>query len=418
MVIVNTDILFNQLKQHIQSKPFVLMQMYSDVQKHPVENRVSCYWVDFQFEQYIVPVNHSEKYKDKLPMINTEQTIYVQDLKQYLHNTLVFSNDVKDLNWSWYQQTNQPYDFEQHLTNAHHHCYRLYYDKQNINDVVPLVKHAEYFQPISKELYKSFKYQNQTILENLYQIERNGLKTYEKIIYSEYNPFTSTGRPSNRFGGLNFAALNKSDGSRKQFISRFNNGVLVEMDFDAYHLRLIGEIVGYKFPKGSVHEHMAELYGLPYDEAKALSFKYLYGGITEEVSDNPFFSKVSDYIKVLWQDYQTNNFIESYIYNRKIHKKNLSDMNPNKLFNYMIQLMETENNIKILNELQPKLKKYESKLVLYNYDSFLFDFDTKDGLDFLKMVKETLESGGKYPVKISRGVNYHEMQDITEKFNE
>jgi hypothetical protein len=80
--------------------------------------------------------------------------------------------------------------------------------------------------------------------------------------------------------------------------------------------------------------------------------------------------------------------------------------------------METENNIKILNELQPKLKKYESKLVLYNYDSFLFDFDTKDGLNFLKMVKETLESGGKYPVKISRGVNYHEMQDITEKFNE
>ena len=25
--------------------------------------------------------------------------------------------------------------------------------------------------------------------------------------------------------------------------------------------------------------------------------------------------------------------------------------------------------------------------------------------------------GGKYPVKVSRGVNYHEMDDITEKFN-
>ena len=34
------------------------------------------------------------------------------------------------------------------------------------------------------------------------------------------------------------------------------------------------------------------------------------------------------------------------------------------------------------------------------------------------IVKETLESGGKYPVKISRGVNYHDMDDITEKFNE
>ena len=416
MVIVNTDILFNQLKQHIQSKPFVLLQMYSDVQKHPQENRISCIWVDFQFEQYIVPIHHTEKFRDIHNLITTDQTIYVDDLKQYRHNALVISDDVRDMNWSWYQQTNQPYDMDQHLTNAHHHQYRLNYDKENINDVIPLVKHAEYFGPISKELYKSYEQHDQTILENLYQIERNGLKTYEKIVYSEYNPFTSTGRPSNRFGGLNFAALNKSDGSRKQFISRFNNGVLVEMDFDAYHLRLIGEIIGYEFPQTSVHEHMAELYGLPYEEAKALSFKYLYGGISDDVSDNPFFSKVNDYIKLLWNDYETNNFVESYIYNRRIHRKNLTDMNPNKLFNYMIQLMETENNVKILNTLQPKLQEYNSKLVLYNYDAFLFDFDTKDGLEFLKMVKETIESGGKYPVKTSRGVNYHEMDDITEKF--
>jgi len=416
MIIVNTNTLFNQLKQHIQSKPFVLLQMYSDVKAHPQENRVSCYYVDFQDEQYIVPIHHTEKYQDDFEIIQTEQTIFVQDLKQYKHNTLVISKDVRDMNWSYYLQHNKSYDIEQHLTSAHHHYNRLYYNNKNTNDLIPLVKHAEYLKPISKALYESYEQQDQTILDNLHKIEKNGLRTYEKIVYSEYNPYTSTGRPSNRFGGMNFAALNKSDGSRKQFISRFNNGVLVDMDFDAYHLRLIGEIIGYKFPKGSVHEHMAELYGLPYDEAKALSFKYLYGGISDEVSDNPFFSKVNDYIKLLWQDYKTNNFVKSYIYNRTIYKKNLQDMNPNKLFNYMIQLMETENNIKILNELQPKLENYESKLVLYNYDSFLFDFDTKDGLEFLNMVKETIESGGKYPVKISKGVNYHDMQDITEKF--
>tara|TARA_R100001594_G_scaffold122052_1_gene158098 strand:+ start:94 stop:1350 length:1257 start_codon:yes stop_codon:yes gene_type:complete len=417
MIIVNTQKLFNQLKQQIQSKPFVLLQMYSDVNAHPQENRVSCYYVDFQDEQYIVPIHHTEKYQDDIQMIQTEQTIFVQDLKQYYHNTLVFGKDIRDMNWSYYLQHNKPYDTEQHLTNAHHHYYRLHYDKKNINDIVPLVKHIEYLKPIAENLFEHYEKQDQTLLENLYQIERSGLKTYEKIVYSEYNPYTSTGRPSNRFGGMNFAALNKSDGSRKQFISRFNNGVLVEMDFDAYHLRLIGEIVGYDFPKTSVHEHMAELYGLPYDEAKALSFKYLYGGITDEVSDNPFFSKVNDYIKLLWNDYETNNFVESYIYNRKIYRKNLRDMNPNKLFNYMIQLMETENNIKILNELNPKLQQYNSKLVLYNYDSFLFDFDTKDGLDFLNIVKQTIESDGKYPVKIGKGVNYHDMQDITEKFN-
>ena len=416
MIIVNTNTLFNQLKQHIQTKPFVLLQIYSDVKAHPQENRVSCYYVDFQDEQYIVPIHHTEKYQDEIQMIETEQTIFVQDLKQYYHNTLVFGKDIRDMNWSYYLQHNKPYESEQHLTSAHHHYNRLHYDKKDTNDLVPLVKHLEYFKPIAEDLFESYTERDQTLLTNLYQIERNGLKTYEKIVYSEYNPYTSTGRPSNRFGGMNFAALNKSDGSRKQFISRFNNGVLVEMDFDAYHLRLIGEIIGYEFPPGSVHEHMGKLYGLPYDEAKALSFKYLYGGITDEVSDNPFFSKVNDYIKLLWQDFQTNNFVESYIYNRKIYRKNLQDMNPNKLFNYMIQLMETENNIKILNELQPKLQQYDSKLILYNYDAFLFDFNPTDGLDFLNVVKQTIESGGTYPVKISKGVNYHDMQDITEKF--
>ena len=418
MIIVNTHTLFNQLKQHIQTKPFVLLQIYSDVKAHPQENRVSCYYVDFQDEQYIVPIHHTEKYSldYKAEVIQTDQTIYVSDIKKYKHNTLVISKDVRDMNWSYYLQHNKPYDFEQHLTGAHHHYNRLHYNKDDVNDLVPLVKHIEYLEPIAKNLYQSYEEHDQTTLLTLQDIERHGLRTYEKMVYSEYNPYTSTGRPSNRFGGMNFAALNKSDGSRKEFISRFNNGVLVEMDFDAYHLRLIGEIIGYQFPKGSVHEHMGKLYGLPYDEAKALSFQYLYGGITDEVSNNPFFSKVNDYIKLLWQDFQTNNFVESYIYSRRIHRKNLQDMNPNKLFNYMIQLMETENNIEILNRLQPKLEQYNSKLVLYNYDAFLFDFDTKDGLDFLNMVKQTIECGGKYPVKIGKGVNYHDMQDITEKF--
>ena len=91
-------------------------------------------------------------------------------------------------------------------------------------------------------------------------------------------------------------------------------------------------------------------------------------------------------------------------------------MNKNKVFNYLIQLMETENNMRMLTELLPKIDGYKSKLVLYNYDSFLFDFHMKDGLKFIKMVKKIVEQKGKYPVKIARGSNYHQMKDITEKF--
>ena len=54
--------------------------------------------------------------------------------------------------------------------------------------------------------------------------------------------------------------------------------------------------------------------------------------------------------------------------------------------------METESNIQILSELLPKVKEYNSKMILYNYDSFLFDFDAKvDKLDYLKKVKVILK---------------------------
>ena len=97
--------------------------------------------------------------------------------------------------------------------------------------------------------------------------------------------------------------------------------------------------------------------------------------------------------------------------------KNYSDMNPNKVFNYMIQLMETEYNFKMLGSLFDFLDNYKSKVVLYQYDSFLFDFNLDDGKDFLIDVKNILEQDGKYPVKVGYGCNYHEMKDFTEKLN-
>ena len=63
--------------------------------------------------------------------------------------------------------------------------------------------------------------------------------------------------------------------------------------------------------------------------------------------------------------------------------------------------METENNMKVLSELIPNIKDYKSKLILYSYDSFLFDFNMEDGLDYIKKVKEILEQKDKFPVKVS-----------------
>ena len=374
-------------------------------------------------KEFILPFNHSETLDLEISSLDSDTKKYTYDRKKLNH--YIKLTNVIDVNLMQYMNEGTPITIEETDTNSHNFLNMRYYKKDSINTIIPVLKHLEKSRKIAKILEDVIEKYNQSVnlsyndevLNNLNYIEQNGIYTIEDKVFSEYNIYTSTGRPSNRFGGINFAAFNKKDGSRKPYVSRFKNGVLVEMDFDAYHLRLIADKIDYDFPNGSVHEHMAKFYGVGYEEAKTLSFQYLYGFIPHEVVQmNPYFSRVHDYIEELWKEFNSKEFIVSDIYNRQLHKKNLGDMNANKLFNYTIQLMETENNMKALTRLIPEIKDYKSKLILYSYDSFLLDFNMEDGLDYLKKVKQILEQDGKYPVKVSWGLNYHEMKDITEKF--
>jgi len=417
----------SQLKRfikHYKSEDCILVPVSCDDNKHPMNDSLSLLYVKLlSGKEFILPFNHSETLHLEITSLDSDTKKYTYDRKKLNH--FIKLTNVIDVNLMQYMNEGSPITIEETDTNSHNFLNMRYYKKDSINTIIPVLKHLEKSRKIAKILEAvivkhnssvNFSY-NDEVLDNLSYIEQNGIHSTEGVVHSEYNIYTSTGRPSNRFGGTNFAALNKKDGSRKPYVSRFKNGVLVEMDFDAYHLRLIADKIDYDFPTGSVHEHMAEFYGVEYEEAKTLSFKYLYGFIPHDVVQmNPYFSRVYDYIEELWREYNSKEFIVSDIYNRRLHKKNLGDMNANKLFNYTIQLMETENNMRALTRLIPEIEEYKSKLILYSYDSFLLDFNMEDGLDYLKKVKEILEQDGKYPVKVSWGLNYHEMKDITEKF--
>ena len=422
MIVENNKQLKKFLKD-FKSKESIILPIEQDSNLHPQKSKLSLLYVNTFDDEYVLPINHNECLNIDLPNLKTKNKVYTLDRKKLLH--FLDLDNVIDVSMMSYMRTGKVLELDNLSTNAHDFLNMKFYKKKNINTVIPVLKHIEKCRKISTMLQNNIeKYSeyvnvsyNDEILNNLSFIEKNGLMTTEGKVFSEYNLYTSTGRPSNRFGGINFAALNKKDGSRKKFISRFKNGVLVEMDFDAYHLRLIAEKINYEFPQGSVHEHMAQFYGVDYEEAKRLSFQYLYGYIPEDVIQiNPYFSKVHDYIEGLWNIYKNDDFVESDIYKRRIYKENLLDMNANKLFNYTIQLMETENNMKVLSALIPEIREYKSKLILYSYDSFLLDFNIEDGLDYLIKVKNILEQDKKYPVKVSWGLNYHDMEDITEKF--
>ena len=86
----------------------------------------------------------------------------------------------------------------------------------------------------------------------------------------------------------------------------------------------------------------------------------------------------------------------------------------------MIQAHETEVNIKKILDIQDYLlgkhggKVKKTKLVLYGYDSFLFDFSKQDGVETLTEIKNILEENKHY-TKSQMGLNYGNMKDITDR---
>ena len=83
----------------------------------------------------------------------------------------------------------------------------------------------------------------------------------------------------------------------------------------------------------------------------------------------------------------------------KSFSKELKDLHPQKLMNYVMQSLETSRNILILKNILRYLKDKKSNVVLYTYDALLFDFSKEDGRETLDDIKEILEEDGKYPIK-------------------
>tara|TARA_Y100000004_G_C8941038_1_gene424217 strand:+ start:763 stop:2022 length:1260 start_codon:yes stop_codon:yes gene_type:complete len=415
----------------------ILIPIFSDAFLHPLhkDNNLSLLYIRHigDSEGKMICVNHPDCIEsESIDNIKNDFTNFyiVPDAKSLKH---IFPNtrliDVKYLNW---KEKNIPLQFEDITLNAYDFLHSKYYNVNKLNEIIPFTKHKEYCDKVFDKMKDSIdmvcetKYHSDVI--NAFSlIEKEGIKVTENVceifdervrrhiseskLYSQYNLWTATGRPSNSFGNINFAALTPEH--KKAFIPE--NNFFVEFDFDAYHLRLIADLVDYKFQKESVHNYLAKYYECDYKESKAKSFKLLYGGVDKETREKvPFFDKVYKYINSKWLEFNGNKYVKTDIYSRKLQFNNYASMNKTKLFNYLIQAYETESNIQKINKLHIYLKDKKSNLVLYCYDSFLFDFHKEDGVETLKDIKNILEQDKHY-TKSKMGLNYSEMIEITER---
>ena len=440
MIIIDDSNELDSLLQKIETNDSILLvPVLSDHQLHPSINKISCIYVYSSSEiEFIVPIHHTEQitgFSEHLHKLLNLESIFVHDKKLWVQ--MGGNSNVYDVKTLWWYTYNEAYDDNHYFTSAHTFYWRRHTNLHHVNTIIPLMKHGDMCQKIRKyampmivnsKLTDSYKRFNMFYPKIFAEIESNGMQVNDSFkmkelitdgrVYSNYHYHTTTGRPSNAFRGFNFAAMNKQDGTRDAFCSRFDNGALVEFDFDAYHVRLIARLIGYELPKDSIHTYFGKFYfgsdsltTEQYEQSKQITFRLLYGHIEKEFLKIPFFNQVNDFVYSLWSKWKTNGYIKTPILKRQLSKDSLSDMNQNKLFNYYLQALETEFTANRLYEIQQLLEKTKTCLILYTYDSLLFDIPVTEAKIILPKIKQVLETG-KFPVKCKVGNIYSKMNDI------
>ena len=423
-----------------------------DADKHACNNKISLLFFYFMKsnELYCLPVQHNEvillpnslqRIKDSLKI--SIGTKYVFDKKSAIQ-LFGADYDFVDIRLMNYLSDGK-LDTNDGSTNAHLFIKNNFRDEPDINACVPLYKHARAFMtkvsgfvPSTEMLTDNgFGFVNKTMATRFAKLESMGLCVNEDFtevfdndqtkhinngfVYTQYNLLTSTGRPSNRFAGINYAALNKNDESRTCFVSRHGkNGMLLMMDYSAFHPRLIAHLANFNMGVNqNPYAYLAKYYfnKQKVDEediaaAKQYTFTQIYGGFEKKWLHIPYFAKIQEYIDHRWKFFSENGYIETPKYKRKIKSCHIPDANPSKLFNYILQAFETEMAVDVLGDILDSLSGKQTVPVLYTYDSILFDVCKQDKTDTIKSLKKIMEQD-KFPVKVYAGNNYKDMAPIS-----
>lgn len=420
-------------KSQVVGKLIYVVPLLNNTRDHNIKNDIISLYVFCENKEYVFPYKHSESLFDNYSIEDV-----ISQTKCYFYNKSILdynktlTANAYDLELVHYLNTVEPLEVESVDTEYFYH--RLYVKYNKSNTLVSLSNFVKYSRQILAQanLNNDFGLVYYDKMQSLmHQIESTGIhvdKNYFTAlygtpisligdkVYTKYNFFTTTGRPSNRFGGINFAALNKQDDTRKCFVSRHKDGKLVELDFKAYHPHIIAYLCNYSFGDQDVYEHLACHY---FDtttptkdeikKAKELTFNQVYGGINKKYLNIEFFAKAKDFTTNLWTEYKKQGYIESSISKRRFFVTDDDDINEAKLFNYFIQMTETELNGLFLERLLPTLDSYYAVPVLYVYDAVVFDCK----IEYVDKLIDKLFSATtqKFPISVKIGDNYKEMNN-------
>ena len=436
--ILETQQQLEWLEQQVDS-PMYIEPIPTNFQYHPTKTTTVALYARFigHDEGYIIPIHHEEGLnigKQRVyDLLTKAPTLYTLDKKHLLyHFNLQQALDVSLI----YSMTE--FDRLEHKggDSTVDWYYTKYGDKDDLNAIIPLAKLYERSENIFENIHEyikqckipqGFEYYNNIATNVFYLIEQNGvgvipeqfnelftprnpiLNTTDSTVYTSYNLYNSTSRPTNNFNSVNFAAIPKTQEHRTSF--KPQNDFFVEFDFDGYHLRLLAEQINYPLTEESAHKQLAKHYfgteditEEQYAQAKQINFQAIYGKIPEEHKNLEIFVQIQEYIDAMWSQFSEQGWVSN-PQSGKTFTKQLKETHPAKLMNYMMQSLETSNNIAILKDVLKYLRDKKSFITLYVYDAIVFDFSKEDGKQTLEDIKAIMERGGRFPIKFKYNTN-------------
>lgn len=380
---------------------------------------------------YVLCVKHSESFSIPFSkvkkFVECHDKVYVLDKK--FHSYFFDHSVLIDVNFTVLDKTNESPNFDCDDITKKGFYSRFGLD-DNINEIVPISKHYESAECLYDQVSQFFGLESNLDFYDRFSeayryVESQGikfLKDYTKffgigapcfferedVVYSSYNLYNLTARPTNAFNGFNFLSIPKTEEARSLVIPK--QDFFVEFDFDGYHPRLIAELLNSKLSKESVHLQFGKEYfnkeqlsEEEYRESKRLTFKQLYGSVEDRYKDLPYFKSMLEYSENQYKRYRNNRSFELPS-GRMIKYDN--EISKSRLFNYIVQNYETVKNVNIIHKIREYLSDKKSQLVLVSYDAFLVDFSVKDGQSTLAGIKEILQEDSMI-VKHKYGKSYN-----------
>lgn len=261
--------------------------------------------------------------------------------------------------------------------------------------------------------YKSYLLRNivfYTIEQNSIAIDQERLNEIDEEIkplknksriYLHYKiDVAESGRSSCHYQNINFMALKKTSKINDVIVSSFDDGKLYNFDYDAFHPRIIFQFLGKTIPLNqSGHEYIAEKYfnlsNKNHEEIKKDIFRILYGGHIE----NNKFSSLIEYF---------GNRVDLY---KTCLGRTVGNIEWRKRLNYFVQKFEVDLMTTVMWKIIKALKKYKSKIILYQYDSIIIDIPNNERF-LINEIKDMMANinNMKFKVNVKSGQTFGEIR--------